>query len=96
MDGMRELLKGSLARSLRALRDEDRLAAAWPVTCGALMAEHGTVLGYNDGVVRVQVQDGPWMRQMISMRQQLEPELARIAGVRVTKIHFEMKRNDRP
>lgn len=94
MEGMRELFRGSLGRSLRALREEDRLAAAWPVACGTTMAEHGTILGYHDGEVRVEVPDGRWLRQMSSMRRQLEPELARVAGVRVTKIHFEMKRND--
>ena len=30
LEGMRDLLKRSLGRSLGALRDEDRVAAAWP------------------------------------------------------------------
>jgi predicted nucleic acid-binding Zn ribbon protein len=93
LEGMRDLLKGSLGRSLGALSDEDRLAAAWPVVCGKAMAGRGTVVGYADGVVRVQVDDGIWLRQLISMRRQLAGEMARIAGVRVGEIHFE-KRND--
>lgn len=95
LEGMRDLLKGSLGRSLGALRDEDRLAAAWPVACGKAMAEHGTVVGYADGVVRVEVEDGAWLRQLVSMRGQLAGEMARIAGVGVSEIHFERKRNDR-
>jgi hypothetical protein len=94
MEGMRDLLKRSLGQSLSALREEDRIAAAWPVACGKAMAEHGTVVGYEDGVVRVQVEEGIWLRQLISMRGQLAGEMARIAGVRVTEIHFEKKRND--
>jgi predicted nucleic acid-binding Zn ribbon protein len=94
MQGMRDLLKGSLGRTLSALGEEDRLAAAWPVACGKAMAEHGMVVGYEDGVVRVQVGEGIWLRQLISMRGQLAGEMARIAGVRVTEIHFEKKRND--
>ena len=94
LEGMRDLLKGSLGRSLGALSEEDRLAAAWPVACGKAMAEHGMVVGYEDGVVRVQVGEGIWLRQLISMRGQLAGEMARIAGVRVTEIHFEKKRND--
>jgi len=92
---MRDLLKGSLGRSLEALRDEDRLAAAWPVVCGKALAERGTVVGYMDGVVQVQVEDGAWLRQLMSMRGQIIGELGRIAGVRVSEIHFEKKRNDR-
>jgi hypothetical protein len=93
MEGMRDLLKGSLGRSLGALRDEDRLAAAWPVVCGKAMAGQGTVVGYADGVVRVQVEDAAWLRQLISMRGQLAREMERIAGVKVSEIHFGKKRN---
>jgi hypothetical protein len=95
LEGMRDLLKGSLGLSLGALRAEDRLAAAWPVACGKAMAGRGTVVGYVDGVVRVQVEDGAWLHQLMSMRGQLAGEMARIAGVRVSEIHFERKRNDR-
>jgi hypothetical protein len=94
LEGMRDLLKGSLGLSLGALRAEDRLAAAWPVACGKAMAGRGTVVGYVDGVVRVQVEDGAWLHQLMSMRGQLAGEMARIAGVRVSEIHFERKRND--
>ena len=94
MEGMRDLLKGSLGRSLGTLQDEDRLAAAWPVACGKAMAGRGTVVGYADGVVRIQVEDVAWLRQLMSMRGQLAQEMARIAGVRGSEIHFEQKRND--
>ncbi len=92
LEGMRDLLKGSLGESLSSLRDEDRLAAAWPVACGKAMAERGVVVGYESGVVRVQVKSREWQRQLMSMRGQLAAEMARIAGVRVSEIHFEMKR----
>lgn len=92
LEGMRDLLKGSLGESLSSLRDEDRLAAAWPVACGKAMAERGVVVGYESGVVRVQVKSREWQRQLMGMRGQLAAEMARIAGVRVSEIHFEMKR----
>jgi predicted nucleic acid-binding Zn ribbon protein len=91
---MRDLLKASLGESLGALPAEDRLVAAWPVACGKAMAGRGAVIGYADGVVRVQVGDGAWLRQLTSMRGQLARGMARISGVPVSEIHFEMKRND--
>ncbi len=94
MEGMRDVLKGTLGRSLRALQDEDRLAAAWPVACGKTMSERGKVVGYADGVVRLEVADEAWMRQMMSMRRQLTGAMAKISRVMVTEIHFELKRND--
>jgi hypothetical protein len=95
LEGMRYVLKGSLKRSLGGLCEEDRLAAAWPVACGSATAEHGTFVGYSEGIVRVQVEDGVWLRQLLSMRGRLAAEMARIAGVRVSEIHFEMKRNNK-
>ncbi len=92
MEGIRDLLKKSLGQSLSSLREEDKLAAAWPVACGKTMAERGTVVGYDDGVLRVHVENRAWLQQLMSMRGQLAGEMARIAGVRVSEIHFEMKR----
>ena len=62
MEGMRDLLRGSLGRSLKAMRPEDKLAAAWPVACGKAMAERGEVVGYVDGEVWIEVEDGTWLR----------------------------------
>jgi hypothetical protein len=92
LEGMRDLLKGSLGWTLDGLSDEDRLAAAWPVACGKTMAERGGVVGYAAGIVLVQVENEVWLRQLTSMRGQLAGEMARIAGVRVSDIHFEVKR----
>jgi predicted nucleic acid-binding Zn ribbon protein len=92
LEVIRDLFRESLKKTLGSLCDEDRLAAAWPVVCGKTMSERGTVVGYADGVVRVLVEDGAWLRQLTSMRGQLAGEMARIAGVRVSEIHFEKKR----
>ena len=93
MEAMRELLRGSLRSSLGGMREEDRLAAAWTVACGRAMAEHGAVVGFEAGVVRVEVAGAVWMRQMISLGGVLEHEMARISGVPVAAIHFELKKN---
>ena len=93
MEAMRDLLRGSLKSSLGGMREEDRLAAAWTVACGHAMAEHGAVVGYAEGVVRVEVADAMWMRQMISLGGVLQREMARISGLPVAAIHFELKKN---
>jgi len=92
MEAMRDLLKNSLGQSLNSLSDDDKLVAAWPVACGKTMAERATVIGYDRGVLRVQVENRTWLQQLMSMREQLAGEMARIAGVSVSEIHFEMKR----
>jgi len=94
MENMRSILRGTLGRSLQALSDEDRLAAAWPVACGRAMAEHGEIAGFFEGTVTVAVSDPAWLAQMMSMRSILQHELARVAKVKVTAIHFEMKKRE--
>jgi hypothetical protein len=92
MQGMRELLRGNLRRSLEAMQEVDRLAAAWPVVCGTAMAAHGQVVSYVDGAVTILVSDADWLQQMMSMQGQIASEMSRIAGARVSAVHFERKR----
>jgi hypothetical protein len=90
MQGMREVLRGSLGRSLRTLSDEDRIAAAWAVACGPVLAERGEVLGFDEErVLHVRVLDPAWREQFAQMRTMLTEELRRIAAVRLQTIHFE-------
>lgn len=90
MQGMRDLLRSSLGRSLRTLSEEDRLAAAWPVACGPVLAARAQVLGLDaDGVLHVRVLQPGWREQFMQMRTMLVDDLRRIAGVRVRTIHFE-------
>ena len=89
---MRDVLRGSLARSLSAVTDEDRLAAAWTVICGRALAERGTVVGYEGGAVQVEVVEPVWLRQLVSMRGALAPQLAQASGLKVDKIEFAIQR----
>jgi len=89
MQRMRDVLRGSLGRSLRELPDEDRLAAAWPVACGPALAAHGQVLHLDtEAVLHVRVTGAEWMQQFLHMRSALANDLGRIAGVRLHGIHF--------
>ncbi len=86
---MRDVLKKSLGRSLATMPELDRLAAAWPVACGKAMAARGAITAFAEGRVTVRVDDPAWLDQMRSMQGALQHELARIAEVPLTGIHFE-------
>jgi hypothetical protein len=66
----------------------DRLAAAWPVACGLALARHGIILGYEAGILRVEVADPAWLEQLRGMQAVLESELRRVAEVKLAGIHF--------
>jgi hypothetical protein len=55
------------------------------------MADRGTVVGYEGGVVKIEVASAVWMQQMLALRNTLERELARISGLRVAGIEFKLK-----
>lgn len=87
---MRDVLRSSLGRSLRTLSDEDRLAAAWPVACGPVLAARAELLDLDaEGVLHVRVLQPGWREQFVQMRTMLAADLSRIAGVRLQTIHFE-------
>jgi hypothetical protein len=92
MESMRDILRKNLARSLEALPVADRLAAAWPVACGKAMSDRGEIVGFENGIVEVQVESAAWLEQMRSMGSVLESQLAKIAGVKIAGIHFEVKK----
>ena len=89
MQGMRDLLRGSLGKSLQALTPLDRLSVAWPVACGAVLASRGQPVAYERGRLTVRVADAAWREQMRSSRHRLCRDLARIASVELREIHFE-------
>ena len=93
---MRDLVRGSLRRSLRRLSDEDRLATAWTVACGAALASRAEVLGLDeDRVLHIRILQPAWRDQFAQMRSMLTAELQRIAGVRLEAIHFEEPHSSR-
>lgn len=92
MQGMREMLRGSLGRSLKTLPEEDRLAAAWPVAAGSALAARAEIAGYDEGEVTLLVRGAEWMEPLAQMRLVLQSELARIAGVPVSTIHLKPRR----
>jgi hypothetical protein len=96
MERMRDVLRGSLGRSLRTLPEEDRLAAAWPVACGPALAGHAELL-HLDGerILHIRVTGSQWMRQFLHMRSALANDLARIAAVPLAGIHFEEQGSSR-
>lgn len=91
LEGMRSILRGSLARSLRTLTEADRLLAAWTVACGRAMAERGQIVGFAEGVLEVEVDDTQWLQQMQLMRGPLAGEVGWIAGIPVREIHFRRR-----
>lgn len=61
---------------------------AWPLACGAKIAERTTALGFVDGVLTVAVPDDAWQRQLQSFVPQYLTALNQIVSEQVSNIHF--------
>jgi hypothetical protein len=92
VENMRDLLRHTLGRSLRAMSPVDRLSAAWSIACGRVLAERGEIVDFADGTLTVQIADSTWLQQFKATRSILQHDLQKIAGVPITAIHFELKR----
>ena len=89
MQLMRDVIRGSLARSLRLLPVEDRLAAALPVVCGSVLASHCSVDQLNEeGILHLRVDAPDWLPPLIGLRDLLHSDLQRVAGVPIAGVHF--------
>ena len=92
MQNMRDLLRSSLGRSLSELSELDRLTAAWPVACGSALASRAQItLLDTDRVLHLEVASPEWLQPFLQTRTALQNDLARIAAVRLTGIHFQIK-----
>jgi len=92
MQNMRDFLRSNLGRSLRDMSELDRLSAAWPVACGSTLASRAEVTELTPNrVLNLTVASQEWMPPFLQMRTALQNDLARIASVRLTGIHFEVK-----
>lgn len=88
MDDMRAVLRRNLGRSLEALTPLDRLRAAWPVACGKSMAAQATLVSLEEGTLQIEVSSEAWLEELRSRTSVLRHELARIARVPLSAIHF--------
>ncbi len=73
--------------AIRRAPPEEAPLLAWPVACGARVAERTRALDFIDGVLRVQVPDEGWRAQLLSLTAQYVTVLRQFG---VARIEFVM------
>ncbi len=53
-----------VADSLRRMPAAEATLAAWPLVCGSAVAERTRALDFAEGVLRVEVADAGWRREL--------------------------------
>lgn len=90
-------LKKIFANTLRREAGDDAALLAWPLACGAKVAEKTSAIGYTEGVLTVEVPDVAWQQQLQGLERQYVAALRPISGQPVTAIKFVVRnRNEQP
>jgi hypothetical protein len=64
---------------------------AWPVACGSAVAERTRAVAFAEGVLRVEVADPGWRRELSSLAPRYLAAINRYSGVQVRRIEFVVK-----
>jgi hypothetical protein len=85
--GLEKIVLGSLRRVPQA----EAPLLAWPLVCGSVVAERTRAVEFADAVLRVEVPDAGWKREMQSLAPRYLAVVNRYAGQRVERIEFVIR-----
>jgi predicted nucleic acid-binding Zn ribbon protein len=95
MEGEMERLRGGLQKvvsdALRRISPSQASLMAWPIACGAAVAERTRVLDCMEGVLRVEVPDMGWRAELQNLTPQYVAAINRYTGSTVKGIQFIVK-----
>ncbi len=84
-------LETIIAKALhRAPADESALLA-WPVACGSAVADRTRALSFSDGILRVEVADPGWRRELRNLAPRYVALINRYSASPVKRIEFVVK-----
>jgi predicted nucleic acid-binding Zn ribbon protein len=84
-------LKKIFADTLRREAGDDAALLAWPLACGAKVAEKTSASSYANGVLTVEVPDATWQQQLQGFERQYLAALRSISGQPVSAIKFVVR-----
>jgi Dna[CI] antecedent, DciA len=84
-------LEKIVASSLRLMPPEEAPLMAWPVVCGSAVAERSRAMSFCGGVLRIEVADAGWKRELQALAATYLDTLNRYLGPRVQRLEFVVR-----
>jgi predicted nucleic acid-binding Zn ribbon protein len=81
-------LEGVVSRSLRKASAGDGPLLAWPLACGSAVAARTRALDFHDGVLRVEVADAGWRRELRELAPRYVAQINKFCADDVARIEF--------
>jgi hypothetical protein len=86
-DGLEKIVAGSLRRVAAG----EAPVLAWPLVCGSVVAERTRALDFADAVLRVEVPNAGWKRELQGLAPRYVAGMNRYVGQRVERIEFVIR-----
>jgi len=90
MQSARQDLHAIAARVLKDTDPADAVVLAWPLVCGAAVADRARAVAFENETLRVAVPDKGWQSQLEAFNPQYLHRLSNLAGVAVKRISYEI------
>lgn len=84
-------LESVIAKALHQAPAEESALLAWPVACGSVVAERTQAVSFSSGVLRVEVVDKGWQRELTELAPRYVAAINRYAAAKVRRIEFVVK-----
>jgi len=88
-------LKKIVVEALSKAPPEDAAVLAWPLVCGTAVADKTKALALAEGVLRVEVPDAGWRKQLSGFLPHYLESLNRITNGKVERIEFVFPGHER-
>jgi hypothetical protein len=85
--GLEKVVLGSLRHAPRG----EAPLLAWPLVCGSVVAERTRALQFAEAVLRVEVPDASWKREMQGLAPRYLAGLNRYSGQKIERIEFVIR-----
>ncbi len=85
-------LEKIVAEALHRVPKADSPLLAWPVVCGSVVAERTRAASFSDGILRVEVADARWQRELAALAPRYLAAINGYATGSVKRIEFVVKR----
>ena len=84
-------LETIIVKALRRGPARESALLDWPVACGSAVAERTRALSFSDGILRVEVADAGWRRELASLAPRYLALINNYSAVSVKRIEFVVK-----
>ena len=84
-------LETIIAKALHRVPASESALQAWPVACGSAVADRTRVVNCSEGILRVEVADAGWRRELASLAPRYLAILNKYCATPVKRIEFVVK-----